>query len=177
MTIKILNKNLQTLGNYSSARTYEIDEAPVLINNKNETLDSMSVIISNLTEPVDIEPYDLVEISEITDRYFCVDTATETLTCVNPKIYRYEISLFSETKQLENTILPNLKITAYYGGLSRRNVYEYIKQYMDEYCPKIRTANPPQDIENMSPLYETTEADSSNYYLIDATINYNYVEA
>ena len=67
----------------------------------------------------------------------CVDTYTETMTCISPKIYRYEIQLMSEAKQLEGVVLPNLKITKMPD--ITRSIYDYIKQYIDEYAPKIRT--------------------------------------
>ena len=138
MKIKILNKNLVT-SSYTSAKTYEIDEAPIFIETYNETLDSGTVIISNQSEKIIIEPYDIVAIYYDDNtfwKYMCVDTYTEQMTCVNPKIYRYEISLFSETKQLEGIILPNLKISEVWG--ITRSIEHYILQYMEEYSPYIR---------------------------------------
>lgn len=127
MKMKILNKN--------SNQWFEIDEGPVFTDVKNETLDSGTVIISNQTSPINIEPYDIVEIDEFTDRYMCIDTYQESLVCVNPKNYRYQISLFSETKQLENIVCPNLKITKVFG--IQRSIWYYISRYMELYCPKI----------------------------------------
>lgn len=144
MKIKILNKNLNhpnaNLIDYSDVKEYEVDEGAVFTECYNETLDTGTIIISNLEEKLEIEPYDIVAIYRVGTtlwKYMCVDTYTETMLSVNPKIYKYEISLFSETKQLEGTILPNLKITSLMDGTSR-SVYDYINQYMDEYCPKIR---------------------------------------
>ena len=137
MKIKFLNKNLTHTN--SNEGWFECTEAPVFTEVKNETLDSGTVVLSNLTSPIDIEPYDVVEIDEFTDKYMCVDTYTEQMMCVSPKLYKYEISLFSETKQLENTVLPNLKITSLKTG-EKRTVYDYIEQYMNEYCPKVRIA-------------------------------------
>jgi len=131
MKIKILNKNNNSV--------YEVDEAPVFTECYNETLDTGSIVISNRTSAIKMAPYDIVEIQYDNGtfwKYMCIDTYTETLTCVNPKIYRYEISLFSETKQLEGTVLPNLKITKVWG--ETRTVYDYINQYMTEYCPQIK---------------------------------------
>lgn len=135
MKIQILNKNIEN----NVAKRYEVDEAPVATEVKNETLDSATVIVSNQEDKIRVEPYDVVALIDEdgdTIKYMCVDTYAETLTCVNPKIYRYEISLFSETKQLEGIVLPNLKITKVWG--ETRSIYHYIKQYMDEYCPYIR---------------------------------------
>lgn len=148
MYIKILNKNLQTENDYTSAKTYEIAEGAVFTYTKNETLDSATIVIENQTEKIEMSPYDIVEILNYNGQRFqinntsglmCIDTYTETMTCVNPKIYRYEITLFSETKQLEGIILPNLKITKVWN--KTRTVYDYINQYMIEYCPRIRIKN------------------------------------
>lgn len=147
MKIKILNKNLNhpeadTL-DYSDVKVYKIDEAPVFTECYNETLDSGTVVISNQLEKIDISPYDIVELfydDNTRWKYMCVDSYTETITCVNPKIYKYEISLFSETKQLEGIILPNLKITSI-KGKAARSIWHYIRIYVNEYCPKIRIDN------------------------------------
>ena len=148
MYIRILNKNLETEDDYTSAKTYEIAEGAVFTYTKNETLDSATIVIENQTEKIEMSPYDIVEILNYAGQRFqinntsglmCIDTYTETMTCVNPKIYRYEITLFSETKQLEGIILPNLKITKVWN--KTRTVYDYINQYMTEYCPYIRVQN------------------------------------
>lgn len=131
MKIKVLNKNNNAF--------YEVDEAPVFVECYNETLDTGTVVISNQTDKIQISPYDIVEIyydNNVRWKYMCVDTYTEIMTSINPKIYRYEITLFSETKQLEGVVLPNLKITKVWG--ETRSIFYYIKQYMDEYCPKVR---------------------------------------
>ncbi len=131
MKIKILNKNNNSV--------YEVDEAPVLTDTRNETLDSGTIVISNQISKLEMSPYDIVELQDDLGskiKYMCIDTYVETLLCVNPRIYRYEISLFSETKLLEGIVLPNLKITKM-PNISR-SIFYYINQYMTEYCPKIR---------------------------------------
>lgn len=133
MYVKFLNKN-QNHPN-SDEENFEIEEGSVFTETKNETLDTGTIIISNLDEPIDLEPYDIVEIPYL-QKYMCVDTYTETLLCVNPKKYRYEISLFSETKQLEGIVLPNLKITKVWN--KTRTVFDYIDRYLNLYCPKIK---------------------------------------
>lgn len=144
MKLKILNKNLQIDDDYSSAKIYNVDEGCNITECYNETLDSGVFIISNITETdrIKIEPFDIVELLDDTNvriRYMCVDTYTETMICVTPKLYKYEINLFSETKQLEGIVLPNLKITKM-NGISR-TIYYYINQYMEEYATKIRVVN------------------------------------
>ena len=142
MKIQVLNKNLDTADVYTSAHIFDVDEAPVLTDVKNETLDSGTVILNNLEKQLEIEPYDIIAIyndNNVFKKYLCVDTYREQITCVNPRLYRYEITLFSETKQLEGIILPNLKITKVLNDPQTRSVYDYINQYLEEYSPKIRT--------------------------------------
>lgn len=132
MKIKILNKNNNAL--------FDVDDGAVFTETYNETLDTGTVTISNLSSPLKMEPYDVVAIyktgSDVVWKYMCIDTYTEMMISINPKLYRYEISLFSETKQLEGTILPNLKITKMPN--ITRSIFYYIDQYMTEYCPQIR---------------------------------------
>jgi len=129
---------------------YEITEGAVFTENYNETLDSGTILIQQLSSEIDIEPYDIVEITDdnnrINARIMCVDTFTKTQTSLNPPIYEYEIHLFSETKLLEGIICPNLSITkvAYLTPrtpwdpttATRKTVYDYISQYVNLYSTK-----------------------------------------
>lgn len=92
---------------------YEVDEGAVITENKNETLDSAEVSISNLSHTLDLQPLDSCVLldSRFPDRHMCVSSFDETMLCVNPRIYRYRISLVSETKKLEGVLLPNLSVT------------------------------------------------------------------
>lgn len=118
---------------------FEVDEGAVLSKSKDETLDNGTIILSNLSEPMDIEPYDPVLLTggyaEQSD-IMCVDTYTRTQVCLDPPQYKYEISLFSKTKELEGVLLPNLKITKVIG--TPRSVWHYLDEYLNEYSPKIR---------------------------------------
>lgn len=122
-------------------KTFYIDEGSTITENYNETLDSANIRISHITEHLDIEPFDRVilrdEDSRLNDRYMCVDTYVETMESLDPVTYSYEISLFSETKELENYVLPNLSITQLSNG-THRSVLYYLQQYLDLYGPKIR---------------------------------------
>lgn len=147
MKLKILNKNLTVENDYSSAEIFNIDDGFTLTETKNETLDSATLVISNMTKKIEMEPYDLVYLlndNGTRRKTMCIDTYTETMICVKPTIYRYEISLFSETKQLEGIVLPNLKITSLKDAQTQRSVSYYIDQYFDEYCPKKRKALSPE---------------------------------
>lgn len=122
-------------------KTFYIDEGSTIIENYNETLDSANIRISHIAEHLDIEPFDRVilrdEEGRLNDRYMCIDTYTETMESLDPITYSYEISLFSETKELENYVLPNLSITQLSNG-THRSVLYYLQQYLDLYGPKIR---------------------------------------
>ena len=134
MILTILNRNKEEDYEYSE-KEYEVDEGCNITDCYNETLDSGVVTVSNVSEKIKMEPFDILVIDE--DKYFCVDTYTEMMLCVNPVLYKYEIHFFSLTKLLENTVLPNLKITKNYD-VSPRSVFYYINQYMSEYCPQVR---------------------------------------
>lgn len=165
MRIKILNKN----NTHPSATNgwFEVDEGAVWTQCFNETLDSGVVSVSNLASKLELEPFDIVLINDQTlnvTKCMCIDTYNEIMLCVNPKLYKYEIHLFSETKQLENTILPNLKITKVWG--QTRSVYYYINQYMTEYCPYIRIGT---DSENYSfqPMFTWQTVANQNKFSMD----------
>ena len=139
--------------------TFNIDDGAVITENYNETLDSATIRISQIPNYVifrgrrvvvnqllfDLEPYDVVilhddnEEPRFTDKYMCVDTITKTMENLEDygTTYTFEISLFSETKTLENIPLPNLSITQLADG-SHRSVWYYLTQYLNIYGPKIR---------------------------------------
>ena len=154
MKLKILNKNnlispelpLDSKYALSNLKEFEIVEGSVYKKNYNETLDSYIAKITNLSERIDIEPYDEVVLTDTnTNSVFgvsksytmLVDTYHETMVSVNPKIYDYEIYLFSKTKLLEGAICPNLAITPSRTD-DKRSIYFYISEYMRLYCPKKR---------------------------------------
>lgn len=119
--------------------TYQISEGTPITENKTETLDSVpSIFITHQTSPIKFEPYDKVIIhTPLKDYYMDIENSTETLISVKPKIYNYELSLFSQTKELEGIILPNRRITQLRTG-TKRTVAYYINQYVSLYGKKIR---------------------------------------
>lgn len=119
--------------------TYQVVEGASVNENKSETLDSFpSIFISQLTSPVEFEPYDKVIVhTPIKDYYMDIENVTETLVSVNPKIYNYELSLFSQTKELEGIILPNRRITQLKSGI-KRTLRQYINQFVNLYGKKVR---------------------------------------
>ena len=136
MQIIFKKKNTST-----TDRTFYIDEGSTITENYNETLDSADIRISHVTSQLNIEPFDKVilhdENGNLDDRYMCVDSYTETMESLDPYIYSYQISLFSETKELEGIVLPNLSVTQLPSGHSRK-IYELLEQYLDLYDEKVR---------------------------------------
>lgn len=140
MQIKILNKNLQTPNDYSSAKAFDIVEGSVIKKCKNETLDSATIIVSQLYSKLEIEPLDKVLLIDengiMPNTYFVVDDYVETQINFKIPTYQYNITLCSETKRLETIMLPNLKITQVWGN--PRSVGYYLRQYLREYGRKVR---------------------------------------
>lgn len=126
---------------------YKVAEGAVFIENFNETLDSGTIILPQLDHTIEIEPYDVIviystadSVCKITEKRFCVDTVKCIQTCLNPLIYKYEISLFSETKLLEGILLPSLSITKRKGNYTPRNIFQYMDRYRNQYGPKLHSS-------------------------------------
>lgn len=118
-------------------KVFDISEGAVFAENHNETLDSGTIIIPHLSDKIEIEPFDVVVISgdNINNKRLCVESYNCIQTSLKPAIYRYEITLMSETKILEGFLCPNLSIRKVIG--QTRSVKYYLQQYIDEYGPKI----------------------------------------
>lgn len=120
----------------------------------NETLDSASIILSNI-EKMDLRPYDDVYIYEGEFKgygdgvelpsfflHFLVDQFTEEM--INPSEnadeirYKYKIDLFSETKKLETIQLPNFSITQPLDINKKKSVYDYMLDVVDLYNPLLK---------------------------------------
>ena len=128
---KIIGKNLID----GIEQEYNIAEGAVFTECYNETLDSGTIILPHLSAEIEIEPFDVVSITgdNITTKRMCVDTYNCRQISLDPAIYQYEISLFSETKLLEGILLPSLAITK---KAQPQNIIDYINQYVNEYGPK-----------------------------------------
>lgn len=114
---------------------YDIDKGWTYTKNANETLDSAVVKVSHLANKLDIQPFDNVIIDN--SIYLCVDSYQEQQASLDPVIYNYEIHLFSETKKLENIILPNLSITPHKLS-DPLTIKGFIQQVWSLYCPRKR---------------------------------------
>ena len=129
---KILGRNLIN----GTEQEFDIREGAVFTEYYNETLDSGTITIPQLSAKIQIEPYDIIVIydtnSKINQKRLCVDTYTCTQTSLDPAIYNYDITLFSETKLLEGILLPNLSITMRKNAY-QRTIWDYLYEYLYEY--------------------------------------------
>lgn len=133
MEIRVIGRNL--VGGLPWP--YPISEGAVFTECYDETLDSATVCVAQLDSPMEIEPFDVVQISgdNIKTRLMCVDTVTRTESSLSPTLYDYQITLFSETKQLECSLCPNLAITKHLGS-TPRSIWDYIDEYVGHFGPK-----------------------------------------
>ena len=124
-------------------QSYDVADGAVFTENYNETLDSGTIIIQQLTNKMNIEPYDKVRIfstdNRLIERVMCVDSYVCRQTSLNPPIYSYNITLMSETKILETLLCPSLSITKNWA--SPRTVYYYIQQYCELFSKNKFTFN------------------------------------
>lgn len=139
-------------GNYNLIQGFTISEE------YNETLDSGTIMISNVPQ-LDINPYDDVfiyssdrELSNPTEfkkcsfyRHFLIDQFQEEVTRLG-ELFKYTISLFSETKGLENVQLPNISITQPLNASKKISTLEYIKRFLAMYNKMIKV--PDGEIKN-----------------------------
>lgn len=113
---------------------YQVDEGANYVMNYNEELDSATVRISHLLQELDIEPFDKVKlITDAFTRYMCIDTWSSVQEGVETPTYVYNITLVSQTKLLENIVLPNISITPRKIG-NKLSIADYLKQYLREYA-------------------------------------------
>lgn len=143
------------LGTYDpeNPNYYPIEEGSVFTDDYNETLDTGTIIISNVPETdsgrlIDISVYDTVLVYSslngssytlikrmLVDRF--EDTRTRTTT---PFYHSFTIYLFSETKALEGICLPNMSFTKRpsSSGDYVYQVFDHISELLNQYSPRKR---------------------------------------
>ena len=115
----------------------------------NDTLDSASLVLSQITKEdrlFNIKQYQYVRVFDASgntsyDNLLLVDTFSEKENNIKEHLFSYVINLMSETKLLEKWQCPNLAITHEVnadGSTSKKTIYQYIKQYMELYVPKMK---------------------------------------
>lgn len=139
-----------------------------------ETLDSATIVLTQIPlkdRLINIKPYQYVRVYDKSgntnfDKLFLVDSFDEKENNINEHIFGYTINLMSETKWLEKIQCPNLTITHEVkdGVSSKKTIYQYIKQYMDLFVPKIKFCNDKTKIWNYKPLLTYPTDKTSSFY-------------
>lgn len=136
--LRIINKNIVN----GIETPYTLDENFIFTDNYNETLDSVNLRISHLSSEIDIEAGDYVWLLSDDykiNNYYMVQNyvCTQDTVGYDNTSYSYDISLCSQTKDLEGCICPNLSITPKRTG-TKRSIYWYLNLYLNLYGKKRR---------------------------------------
>lgn len=147
---------------YINGKAYHVVSGAVYSEEYNETLDSLSIVLDNVAKAdrIEIRPYDFVRVKNMGDGVpfnveMLVDNWVESEENIAQHVYKYQISLMSETKLLEKTQCPNIAIT-HSEAKGKKDIYEHIRRYFELYAPKIKmkTSEAKWDYK---PLYELDE--------------------
>ena len=132
-------------GQKNNTSAYDLVVGSVFKEELNETLDSGSIIISNVepSRKLELEPYQYVYIYDTEsnfEKYFLVDNFIENYVNLDTPYYEYTIALMSETKLLEKIQLPNRTIRNPLKA-PQLKVNELIGQFCKLYIPKVKYFN------------------------------------
>lgn len=132
-------------GQKNNTSAYELVVGSVFKEELNETLDSGSIIISNVepSRKLELEPYQYVYIYDTEsdfEKYFLVDNFIENYVNLDTPYYEYTIDLMSETKLLEKIQLPNRTIRNPLKA-PQFKVNELIGQFCKLYIPSVKYFN------------------------------------
>lgn len=132
-------------GQKNNTSAYELVVGSVFKEELNETLDSGSIIISNVepSRKLELEPYQYVYIYDTEsgfEKYFLVDNFIENYVNLDTPYYEYTIALMSETKLLEKIQLPNRTIRNPLDA-PQLKVNELIGQFCKLYIPSVKYFN------------------------------------
>lgn len=132
-------------GQKNNTSAYDLVVGSVFKEELNETLDSGSIIISNVepTRKLELEPYQYVYIYDTEsnfEKYFLVDNFIENYVNLDTPYYEYTIALMSETKLLEKIQLPNRTIRNPLNA-PQLKVNELIGQFCKLYIPSVKYFN------------------------------------
>ena len=132
-------------GQKNNTSAYDLVVGSVFKEELNETLDSGSIIISNVEQErkLELEPYQYVYIYDTEsdfEKYFLVDNFIENYVNLETPYYEYTIALMSETKLLEKIQLPNRTIRNPLKA-PQLKVNELIGQFCKLYIPSVKYFN------------------------------------
>lgn len=119
---------------------FDLVDGGVVKSNFNETLDSATINITNLSTKLELFPYQyvrLVSTDNSFSRYLIIDNFVESIENLDDGIYDYVINLASPLKILEKVQLPNRTIIHSLVE-SRQKIGTIIDQMMSLYCPKVK---------------------------------------
>ena len=143
---------------------YPVVSGSVFNEEYNETLDSGTLVLSQVPASKRLsylKQYDFVRVYDKSgntgfDKTYLVDNFNEVENNIYDHIFGYTINLMSETKLLEKMQCPNLASTHKVddGVISKKTIYQNIKQYMDLYVPKLKTYNSDDNSWEYKPLIE-----------------------
>lgn len=71
-------------------------------------------------------------------KHLLIDRFSEEKDILTQNVYTYKIELFSETKALEKTVLPNICVTQPLNKSKKTSSYERMKRLLELYSPKIK---------------------------------------
>ena len=128
-------------GQKNNTSAYNLVVGSVFKEELNETLDSGSIIISNVEQErkLELEPYQYVYIYDTEsnfEKYFLIDNFVENYVNLDTPYYEYTIALMSETKLLEKIQLPNRTIRNPLNA--KLKVNELIGQFCKLYIPSVK---------------------------------------
>lgn len=132
-------------GQKNNTSAYDLVVGSVFKEELNETLDSGSIIISNVepSRKLELEPYQYVYIYDTEsdfEKYFLVNNFIENYVNLDTPYYEYTIALMSETKLLEKIQLPNRTIRNPLKA-PQLKVNELIGQFCKLYIPSVKYFN------------------------------------
>lgn len=138
-----------------NGKEYPLVQGNTFADELNETLSSGSIILAGVNQITDIYPYDDIYIYTgefkgypFSDsnpkpafyKHLLLDSFVEEVLNLDKGIYKYKIELMSETKKLEVIQLPNRSVTQPLLFEEKKSIWEYLKEYIELYSPKIKFA-------------------------------------
>ena len=130
-------------------KQYHVVNGSVFNEEYNETLDSATVVLSQIQEAdrlLDIAPYQYARVFDMSgntdfDTFYLVDNFNEKENNITEHVYGYTVNLMSETKFLEKIQCPSVTITHEVnedGTITKKTILKHIDNYMKLFVPKMK---------------------------------------
>ena len=180
MTHNIVAQFSCSLDEHGNFKEYRVVAGSVFNEEYSETLDSATIILSQITKEDRlsyIKPYDFVRVFDkssiydpATDTYafdkiYLVDNFNEKENNIKEHLFGYTINLMSETKLLEKIQCPNLVVThdVNNGVINKKTIYQKIKEYMELFVPKMKFCDDGETWHYEPLIYLDTDTNSDFY--------------